>query len=54
MKKKQAFAITVETVLMILLCTTVVMTCLSMFSDNLSNLFDNSRNYKKIFSRTIQ
>ena len=51
MRKKQAFAITVEMVLMILLCATVVMTCLRLFSDNLSALFSQERNYKKIFER---
>jgi len=51
MKKKKAFVVTIETVLLFLLCTTVVMVCLQMFSDNLADMFSNERNYKKLFNR---
>ncbi len=51
MKKKEAFAITLELVLVILLCSAVVGLCLAAFTDNLSNLFDIERNYKRIFER---
>lgn len=50
MKKKKAFAVTIETILLFLLCTTVVLVCLQLFSDNLKNLFDDDRQYKKLFS----
>ena len=51
MKKKNAFAVTIETILLFLLCSTVVIVCLQMFSDNLNDLFSAERNYKKIFVR---
>ncbi len=51
MKKKNAFVVTIETILLFLLCTTVVMVCLQMFSDNLSDLFSEERSYKKLFNR---
>lgn len=54
MKKKKAFAVTLEMVLVTLLCCAVVMVCLASFTDNLSNLFDGNRHYKKIFERIIQ
>ncbi len=49
--KKEAFAVTVEYVLIILLCGVVVWICLAAFSDNLSVLFGSDRNYKKLFER---
>ena len=65
MKKKNAFVVTIETILLFLLCTTVVIVCLQMFSANLSDLFGcdpqkdinctienpETRNYKKLFLR---
>lgn len=60
MKKKNAFAVTIEMVLVILACCIVTAFCLAAFSDNLSNLFGNDsdtstpkRNYKTIFDRTL-
>lgn len=65
MKKKNAFVVTIETILLFLLCTTVVLICLQMFSGNLSDLFGcdpqkdtsctinnkDTRSYKKLFLR---
>lgn len=51
MKKKKAFVVTIETILLFLLCTMVVLTCLQMFSGNLSDLFGQDRHYKKLFLR---
>lgn len=51
MKKKNAFAVTIETILIFLLCSTVVIVCLQLFSDNLADMFSNDRNYKKLFNR---
>lgn len=51
--KKKAFAVTVEFVLVVLLCCAVVGVCLTAFTDNLSDLFGSDRNYKKIFERRL-
>ena len=51
MKKKNAFTVTIETILIFLLCSTVVIVCLQLFSDNLADMFSNDRNYKKLFNR---
>jgi len=52
--KKRAFAVTVEYVLIILLCCAVVGVCLAAFTDNLNVLFGADRNYKKIFERRVE
>ena len=51
MKNKKAFTITLEFILIMLMCTAVVGVCLAIFTDNFGGLFDNSRNYKTIFER---
>ena len=47
-EKRKAFNITVEYVLILLLATALVGACLSVFTDNLSVLFSQERNYKTI------
>ena len=53
-EKRKAFNITVEYVLILLLATALVGACLSVFTDNLSVLFSQERNYKTIFNREIK
>lgn len=51
MKQKKAFAVTLELVLVILLCGVVAGICIAVFTDNLSDLFSNDRHYKGLFER---
>lgn len=54
LRKYRAFAITVEFILITLMCCAVVGVCLAIFTDNLSDLFSSDRNYKKIFERKFE
>ena len=53
MKRKNAFTVTIETLLIFLLCTTVVFVCLQLFTDNLGEMFSDKQHYKNIFNRTL-
>jgi len=54
MQQKKAFNITVEFILVLLLCGAIVGVCLTLFTDNLSTMFSSDRNYKKLFERTME
>ena len=51
MKQKKAFAVTLEFILVVLLCCIAAGVCMAVFTDNLGDLFGNDRNYKNIFER---
>ncbi len=53
LKKFSAFAVTVEFVLITLLCAVIVGVCLAKLTDNMGNLFTLDRNYKKLFERRM-
>ena len=53
-KKKKALAITVEFVLVVLLCLALLGVCLSAVTDNFSKVFEGGRNYKKLFERRME